>query len=426
MSESDAILQDTEQDLGRIGTADLVVGIPTYNNVETIENVVEGAVAGLSAKLSSLRAVVVNADGGSRDGTPERLKSVLDTHVPLLQSRYPLYPVHLLAPPLAGVPGRSEALRSILQAGQRLGAKACAVLDAGVENLNPDWIEHLVAPVLYHGFDLVTPCYLRHKFEGAINNGVVYPFTRALYGRRIRQPMPSELGFSRQLIDHFAGPASADGAGPARTDPWSVTPAILGPFRICQTFLGPHTISAKEVSPDLSTTLAQVLGSLFEEMERTVVFWQKVRGSETVPSFGPPFTVTADPVAVNAGRMLESFKLGYQDLQGVWSLFLPPAALLDFKRLSRAPESQFRFPDDLWARTVYDFGLAWHLRVMDRAHLLRAITPVYLGWAASSILEMQTAGPEEVEARQERLCMAFETQKRYLVSRWRWPDRFSP
>ena len=124
--------------------------------------------------------------------------------------------------------------------------------------------------------------------------------------------------------------------------------------------------------------------------------------------------------------MLESFKLGCQDLQGLWSLFLPPATLLDYKKLSRSPEDLLRFPDDLWARTVYDFALAWRLRVIDRDHLLRAITPVYLGWAASSVLEMQTAGPEEVEERQERLCMAFETQKRYLISRWRWPDRFSP
>ncbi len=418
-------MQESERDLGRIGSVDVVVGIPTYNNVETIERVVEAAVGGLSDRLSSLRAVIVNADGGSRDGTPARLRSALNGHVPVLQAPYSLYPVHLLAPPVAGVPGRSEALRNILRVGQRLGAKACAVLDAAVESLNPQWIGDLLDPVLQHGFDLVVPCYLRHKFEGAISNGIVYPFTRALYGRRIRQPMPAELAFSAQLMDHYAGPSSTDGTG-AAPDPWSITPAVLGHFRICQTFLGPHAHSPREVAPDLSTTLAHVLGSLFEEMERTVVFWQKVRGSEAVSAFGPPFTVTTNAVAVNAGRMLESFRLGCQDLQGIWSQILSPAALLDLKRLSRAPESQFRFPAELWARTIYDFGLAWRLRVMDRDHLLRAITPVYLGWAGSSVLELQEAGAEQVEAWQEKLCVAFETQKRYLISRWRWPDRFSP
>jgi glucosylglycerate synthase len=418
MPEPDAILQETGQNPGEITNADVIVGIPTYNNAETIEGVVEAAVGGLSDRLSSLRAVVVNADGGSRDGTPERLRGLLNGHIPLVQAVYPIYPVHLLAPPIAGVPGRAEALRSILRHGERLGVKACAVLDAGVEKLDPEWIGHLLDPVLNHGYDLVAPCYLRHKFEGAISNGVVYPFVRALYGRRVRQPMPSELAFSSQLIANYAAAAPAD--------PWSLTPAILGRFQICQTFLGPHQHPAKELSPDLSSTLAQVLGSLFEEMERTVVFWQKVRGSETVSSFGPPFTVTTEEMAVNSGRMIESFRLGYQDLQSVWSQILSPAALLEYKKLSRLTEAQFRLADDLWARTVYDFGLAWHLRVMDRDHLLRAITPLYLGWAASSVLETQTAGPEEVEARQERLCLAFELQKRYLISRWRWPDRFNP
>jgi hypothetical protein len=425
MPEPDAILQETEQNLSQIGAADIVVGIPTYNNAETVGKVIGNALAGLADRFSSFRTVIVNTDGGSRDGTPECVRNALNGHVPLVQASYPLYTVHLLAPALAGVPGRTEALRSILQVSLRLGVKACAVLDPAVESLRSEWMDRLLNPVLHHGFDLVVPCYLRHKFEGAISSGIVYPLTRALYGRRLRQPMPGELAFSAKLMEHYTGAAST-GPDTSLSDPWSLTPAILGRFRICQTVLGPHVYGAREASADLSSTLAHVLGKLFEEMERTAVFWHKIRGSEPVPIFGPPFAVTTEPAAVNAGRMLESFRLGYQDLQGIWSLVLPPAALLEYKKLSRLPESQFRLPDDLWARTIYDFALAWRLRTMDRDHLLRAITPVYLGWVASSVLELQTAGPEEVEARQERLCVAFETQKRYLISRWRWPDRFSP
>ncbi len=419
-------MQESEQDLGRIDSADIVIGIPTYNNIDTIEKVVEAVVGGLSDRLSSQRTVIVNADGGSRDGTPDRLRGAVNGNVPVVQAAYPLYPVHLLAPPAAGVPGRSEALRSILQFGQRLGAKACAVLDPGVDSLDPDWIGRLIDPVLREGFDLVVPCYLRHKFEGAINGGVVYPMSRSLYGCRIRQPMPAELAFSAPLIEHYSGTASEDGAATAVGNPWSITPAIIGHFRVCQTFLGPHTHKPQEVTADISTILAHVLRTLFEEMERTVVFWQKVRGSEAIPAFGPPFTVNTNAVTVNAGRMLESFRLGYQDLQGIWGQVLPPAALLELKKLSRVSESNFRFPADLWARTIYDFSLAWRLRIMDRDHLLRALTPIYLGWAGSAVLELQEAGPEEVEAWEERLCLAFETQKRYLISRWRWPDRFNP
>jgi hypothetical protein len=63
---------------------------------------------------------------------------------------------------------------------------------------------------------------------------------------------------------------------------------------------------------------------------------------------------------------------------------------------------------------------------MSRDHVLRSITPLYLAWIASYSLEIQAAEPVEVDARIERLARAYEDSKSYLVSRWRWPDRFNP
>ena len=124
--------------------------------------------------------------------------------------------------------------------------------------------------------------------------------------------------------------------------------------------------------------------------------------------------------------MLDSYRQGCHDLLEIWKLVLPPATLLELRRMERHTEADFRFPDELWARVVYDFALGYHLRVMGRDHLLQAITPLYLGWAASFAGEMQEAAGAEVEERLERLSMQFEAQKRYLISRWRWPDRFNP
>ena len=45
----------------------------------------------------------------------------------------------------------------------------------------------------------MAPLYHRHKFDGTITNGIVYPLTRALYGRRIRQPIGGDFGFSGEL-----------------------------------------------------------------------------------------------------------------------------------------------------------------------------------------------------------------------------------
>jgi hypothetical protein len=105
---------------------------------------------------------------------------------------------------------------------------------------------------------------------------------------------------------------------------------------------------------------------------------------------------------------------------------LPPQTLLALKRLAAMPEEAFGMDDVLWARIVYDFAVGYHLATMDRALLLRSITPLYLGWAASFVREVRDLDWVAAEARIERLCRAFEAAKPHLISRWRWPDRFNP
>jgi hypothetical protein len=80
----------------------------------------------------------------------------------------------------------------------------------------------------------------------------------------------------------------------------------------------------------------------------------------------------------------------------------------------------------LWARIVADFAVGYHHRVIARDHLLRALAPLYLGWVASLMLECGAASVEAVDARVDRLGENFELEKPYLISRWRWPERFRP
>jgi hypothetical protein len=122
--------------------------------------------------------------------------------------------------------------------------------------------------------------------------------------------------------------------------------------------------------------------------------------------------------------MLQAFRLAHTNLEEVWSLVLPPYTLLGLKRLAAAESAAFRMPDSLWARIVYDFLLAYRLRTINRGHLLGALIPLYLGWVASHI--NITSSGLSAESHIESVATAFETEKTYLVSRWRWPDRFNP
>jgi hypothetical protein len=122
--------------------------------------------------------------------------------------------------------------------------------------------------------------------------------------------------------------------------------------------------------------------------------------------------------------MLGAFQIAYTNLHEIWSLVLPPNSLLGLKRLAAMPPATFRMLDSLWVRIVYDFILAYRLRTINRGHLLGALTPLYLAWAASHLLLVSSGTAPEKHI--EDLAAAFEADKPYLVSRWRWPDRFNP
>jgi glucosylglycerate synthase len=161
-------------------------------------------------------------------------------------------------------------------------------------------------------------------------------------------------------------------------------------------------------------------------MATNAPLWQRVRSSQAVETFGVATAPPADGPPADIRPMLETFQLGYRNLQEVWSLVLPPVTLLELKRLARPSPERFHLPDELWVRIIYDFALAYRLRTLSRVHLLGALTPLYLGWVASYASEVDSARPAEAEQRLEKLARAYEDGKPYLLSRWRWPDRFNP
>ena len=405
--------------VAEIGHADIVVGIPSYNNADTIERVVRAVYGGMRQYFPGLRGAIINSDGGSKDGTPKKVLDTPHDDSPIVQVSYPVSPIHKLTTPYNGIPGKGSALRAVFVIAEKLGARACAVVDSDLRSITPEWIDLLLRPILYEGFDFTAPFYQRHKYDGTITNSIVYPMTRALYGKRIRQPIGGEFGFSRAVLHHYLK-QEVWHTDVARfgIDIWMTTQAVCGGFRVCQTFLGAKIHDPKDPGSDLAAMLVQVVGSLFAEMERNSSIWPRVQGSEPVPIYGPQFKVTTEPVKVNVRRMIDSFRLGCEQLREVWEAFLPASTLEEFASIAKMDDVHFAFPDRTWAHTVYDFAVAFHKRVIGRDHLLRALTPLYLGWVASFVIQMKEASPEEVEERLERLCQVYEAEKNYLLARW--------
>jgi len=412
---------ETERKVGEIGATDVLVGIPSYNNVDTIGHVVRAVSAGLAKYFARSRAVLVNSDGGSSDGTAEAVaRAVVDLGTLLISEQQS--PLHKIITPYHGIPGKGSAFRTIFEIARRLKARACAVVDSDLRSITPEWIELLIRPVLEEGYDYVAPYYLRHKYDGTITNNIVYPLTRALYGQRIRQPIGGDFGFSGRLAEHYLEKHVWE-SDVARfgIDIWMTTEAIASGARVCQSFLGAKIHNPKDPAADLSAMLVQVMGAVFALMEEQQFVWVEVKGSNPVKLFGFQYDVGVEPVNVNVDRMISSFRQGLADLEPIWRQMLAPDTVEGLLRLKDCPLQAFRIPDELWARLIYDVAVSYHQRVMPREHLLKAFTPLYLGRTATFVLETQGLTSAEAEGRIELLCQAFEDRKPYLVERWKAP-----
>ena len=424
--EIESITPTAKERIERIVSADLMVGVLADHGSSALS--ISAVRQALQKLPETPRTVIIIQGNGVAGADSADATTGADSGAPAEDQPVFVVPWTLLGPntSIAPVQNMANAYQSVLAAGDKLGARAACVLASDLQTLTSEWISRLVQPVLQLGFDLVTPWYAHGKFEGLLNNCLISPLTRALYGARIQNPMGPDLAISRRLYQRILGLEQGTRPAPGLHAPTSIAAtAVCSGFRICQAHVGVRRYPPTDWN-NLSSLLAQVLGPLFLDVERNAACWQRPRESVHIPSFGDRIAMPEDHGAADVGRMLELFRLGTRDLLEVWSLVLPPTTLFGLRKLSSLPTEQFRMPDELWAQVVYDFALGHRLRTINRDHLLRAMTPLYLGWLASYALEMQTATVRAAEQRLDQLCRAFEATKPYLVSRWRWPDSFNP
>jgi glucosylglycerate synthase len=411
----------TEARIQDIGSAEVLVGIPSYNNADTVAHVVRAVSVGLAKHFPGRRAVLVNSDGGSSDQTPAIVaRTAIDFEHLFIADQQSI--LHRIVTPYHGIPGKGSAFRTIFEIARRLNARACAVVDADLRSISPEWIELLLRPILEEGYDYVAPYYLRHKYDGTITNSLAYPLTRALYGQRVRQPIGGEFGFSGALAVHYLDQHVWE-SEVARfgIDIWMTTEAIASGARICQSFLGAKIHNPKDPSADLSAMLMQVMGALFALMEKHEMLWSRLEGSQPVPLFGFTYEVGVEPVHVNMERMVLHYRQGLADLEPIWRQILSNDTFAQLRDLQGTSNNDCRIPDELWVQVVYDAAIAHRKRMIRRDHLLKALTPLYLGRTASFVHATQGLTSVEAEQKIEALCHTFERMKPYLVERWQPP-----
>src|SRR6187399_1192599 len=390
---STVLPQAIRDEVARVGSADIMVGIPSFKNAATIGYVVRAAQAGLVQYFPDLRPVVVNSDAGSPDGTG---RVVVETEPPdyveeilLVRPNQKLERVSLTYPEIDGVGGKGAALRTIFEIAAALEVQALVVVDSDLRSIVPEWIELLSGPILKGGYDYVSPLYARYKYDGTITNTVTYPLTRALYGKRIRQPIGGDFGVSGDLVRHYLTLDDwTSDVSKFGIDIWMTTSALAGGFAVCQTRLGAKIHDPKDPGSDLGPMFRQVVGTILRLAVEHSDAWLPIRGSHPVPAYGFERIIDPPPLEVNTLRLLSEFHAGSLTLADTWRGMLAPATFAtvmelaaEAGRLEDAAQtklgvggdvasttattlqmadavSAFHFPDDVWARVIYDLVIA--------------------------------------------------------------------
>ncbi|TAM81600.1 MAG: glycosyl transferase family 2 [Acidobacteria bacterium] len=420
MAEETFLSDEFVRRLSAVGEVDILVGVPTFNNRHTIEKVVNAVQLGLVKYFPRERIVLINPDGGSKDGTPEAVRNCAIQDFRTLLSSSPLRTIHRISTTYGGVDGRSSAWRIIMASADLLRAKACAVLSPDLESISPEWIEALVRPVYKEQYDLVTPIYHRHKYDGLLVNNIIAPAVRAVYGVEVREPVGGDLGFSGRLACHYLEQdVWHEEYVRARTEIWMTTRAIADGYKLCQSYLGPKIHTPDASTQNIVTTIREALGALFRCMENQQSFWlSRNEPPQTAPVFGFEYSSGLEPRRVNRKKLLTMFQNGLDHLAPILESILSAETLGQIQGAAQQNEKHFHFPDELWVKTIYEFAASYHHSVMNRDHLLQALTPIYRGRIYSVVLENHRADAEQIEKRREALCQEYERQRPHLVERW--------
>jgi len=246
--------------------------------------------------------------------------------------------------------------------------------------------------------------------------------TRALYGKRVRQPIGGDFGLSRSMIKcyfNYGEDIWMTEIAKFGIDIWMTTSAILEDVSICQSHLGTKVHDVKDPLENLGPMFRQVVYPLFQLMEDYSDKWRKIRKSIPIPTYGTPIQKEPKAFAVDLPGMIENFKGGFKNLSVLWEKIINPQSFVTIKGLIKKRKAEnFLMPTEDWTKIVYDFASAFHQWKRDRGKLVEIMRPLYYARVASFINRTKDMNHKQAEEIIEQQAQTFEEFKPYLLKIW--------
>ena len=380
---------------------DIVVGIPSYNEADSIALVVEVIGKGLEEYFPGKKSIIVNVDNNSPDNTREAFLGA-KTRV---QKQY--------ISTEKDVRGKGNNLLNLFHFVRQVNAEAIAVVDGDLKSITKEWVDYLLKPV-YEGYDFVTPLYSRHQFDGSITNHICYPVVFGMLALDIRQPIGGEFAFSLKLMDYWLKQKWTEQVRQYGVDIFMTLHAVLGGYKICQSGLG--TKIHKPSSPKLGTMFGQVTETLLNNLVKYKKKWMNLGTDNLImtPVFGLNAVTEPQEFNLNIREIKDLCINAYHE--NMWTL----KELLDTYSFLKVQEMNemdyYNMGILLWTQIFYTlihrYDISPHPE--ERRKIIDAMKPLFLARSISFNYETWKYNIKYVEREIKDQALVFTTQKNYL------------
>jgi len=388
----------------KIKPIDIMVGVLCKDVETTVINVLNVINEGLYTYFPDNKKAIVITEGESNDKTSDAIE--------LFE---PYCSIEKIYTKDIAKGGKGAGIRTILEIAHATDTKCVVLMDADLLSIKPVWIQTIANPIIYGRADLTVPYYIRDKYDGVITNNLVYPFTRALYGLDVRQPIAGEFALSKILYEilrkHPLFPIDFG------IDIFIVTVAAAEGLKVKEGLysLKIHESTSRYLEPEklLVPMFKKVTGSMFELAKYYETFWRnKEKNNENI-LYRNSFSKKPIPVKIHIENLKKTYKNEYLLIKSKIQEILPKEIS---EELDKIIDNYTAFNPELWAEIVYNYAAAYKSaqNIEQKNLLIDTLKTIWIGRFVSYALETKDMDIDEAEKVLQKQAEIFEQKLDYL------------